>query len=126
MTEEQQNQPSTQIDQKQERMWAMICHLAALVAFIGIPFGNVLGPLVIWLIKKNEMPLVDVNGKEALNFQISMTIYFVVAGLLAFIVIGIPLMFMIGIANLVLVIMAAVKVNNGEEYQYPLTIRLIK
>ena len=126
MTEEQQNQPSPQIDQKQERMWAMISHLAALVAFIGIPFGNVLGPLVVWLIKKNEMPLVDTNGKEALNFQISMTIYFIVAGLLAFIVIGIPLMFLIGIANLVLVIMAAVKVNNGEEYAYPMTIRLIK
>ncbi|MBU1120234.1 DUF4870 domain-containing protein, partial [Patescibacteria group bacterium] len=53
----------------------MFCHLSSFVAFIGIPFGNVLGPLIIWLVKKNEMPLVEVNGKEALNFQISMSIY---------------------------------------------------
>jgi len=125
MTEEKQ-QPSTQIDQKQERMWAMLCHLSALLAFIGIPLGNIIGPLVVWLIKKNEFPLVDEEGKKALNFQISMIIYFIVAALLTFIVIGFFLMIAIAITNLILVIIASVKINNGEEFQYPLTIQLIK
>jgi len=126
MNEMEDRQPKVEIDQKQERMWGMLCHLTALVAFIGIPFGNILGPLVIWLLKRNEIPLVDEQGKEALNFQISMTIYAIVAGLLIFIVIGIPLLIGLAIANLVLVIIASMKVNNGEKYQYPVTIRLIK
>ncbi len=61
----QENKETVNPDQKQERTWATFCHLSALVAFIGIPFGNVLGPLVIWLIKKNEMPLVQEEGKAA-------------------------------------------------------------
>ncbi len=109
----------------QERTWAMLCHLAALSGLI-IPLGTILGPLVIWLLKKNESPLVDRNGKEALNFQISMLLYFVVAAILTLVLIGIFLMIGLGIANIVLVIMAAVKVNNGEDFQYPFTIRIIK
>ena len=115
-----------QLDDKQARMWAMLCHLAALGGFI-IPFGgNIIGPLVVWLIKKNESPLVDENGKEALNFQISMTIYLAGAFLLSLIGIGLLLLIPLGIANLILVVMACVKVNNGEAYKYPITIRLIK
>lgn len=125
MTDQEKRTP-VGIDQKQERMWAMLCHLAALVAFVGIPLGNILGPLVVWLIKKNEMPLVDEQGRASLNFQLSMTIYTIAAGLLIFVVIGIPLVIGLLIANLILVIMAAVKVNNGETYQYPFTIQFIK
>jgi uncharacterized Tic20 family protein len=59
--------------ESQARMWNMLCHLSALAGFIGIPFGNILGPLIVWQIKKNEFPSVDVHGKAALNFQITVT-----------------------------------------------------
>ena len=119
-------QPQVQSNAKDEKLWSMLCHLTALVGFVGIPLGHVLGPLVIWLLKKKEIPAVDQQGKESLNFQISMTIYGIAAGLLAFIVIGIPILIGLGIADLVLVIMASIKINNGEDFQYPITIRFIK
>jgi len=111
---------------KDEQNWAMICHLSALAGFL-IPFGNIFGPLIVWLIKRGEMPLVDRNGKEALNFQITVAIAIAICIPLMFILIGIPLMFIVGIGALVLTIMAAVKVSNGNfDYRYPLTIRLLK
>ena len=111
---------------KDEQNWAMICHLSALAGFL-IPFGNIFGPLIVWLIKRGEMPLVDRHGKEALNFQITVAIAIAICIPLMFILIGIPLMFIVGIGALVLTIMAAVKVSNGNfDYRYPLTIRLLK
>jgi len=111
---------------KDQNMWAMLCHLAALAGFIGIPFGNILGPLIVWLIKKQEYPFVDEQGKEALNFQISLTIYGVVAGILCLLLIGFILLAVIFVGGLVLVIIAAVQANKGVAYRYPLTIRFIK
>lgn len=113
-------------DGKQARNWGMLCHLTALVAFLGVPFGHILGPLVVWLIKKNEYPFVDEQGKESLNFQISVTIYSIPLFVLVFLLIGIPLLIALFIADLILVIVAAVKASNGESYHYPLTIRFIK
>ena len=111
---------------KDEQNWAMACHLSALAGFL-VPFGNIVGPLVIWLIKRAEMPAVETNGKEAVNFQITVTIAIMACIPLMFILIGIPLMFVIGIGALILTIMAAVKVSNGElQYRYPFTIRLLK
>jgi len=129
MTDPNQNQnvePTQSEEQKNHRMWAMFCHLSGLLFLTGIPFANILGPLVIWLIKKNEMPLVNENGKEALNFQISMTIYALVAALLILIIIGGFLLMALAIANVVLSIVAGVKTNNGEKFTYPSIIRLIK
>ncbi|MBD2109459.1 DUF4870 domain-containing protein [Nodosilinea sp. FACHB-13] len=114
-----------QLDSNPEsRMWAMLAHLSALSGFV-LPFGNIIGPLVIWLVKRDEMSFVNDQAKEALNFNISMTIYMVVAGVLIFVLVGIPLMIVLGIAWLVLVILAAVKANEGTAYRYPLTLRLI-
>jgi uncharacterized Tic20 family protein len=111
---------------KEEQNWAMICHLAALSGFV-IPLGNILGPLIVWLIKKDTMPLVNQHGKEALNFQITVTIAMVICIVLMFVLIGILLVFVVGIGALVLTIMAAVKVSNGQlDYKYPWTLRLIK
>ncbi len=104
----------------------MLCHLAALAGYTVVPMGNILGPLIVWLIKKDEMPAVDAHGKEALNFQISMTIYFAVCAVLAIVGIGVLLALILVIVNLVLIIMAAVKANQGEFYQYPMTIRFLK
>ncbi|HZG37278.1 MAG TPA: DUF4870 domain-containing protein [Nodosilinea sp.] len=115
-----------QLDSNPEsRMWAMLAHLSALSGFV-IPLGNIVGPLVIWLIKRDEMSFVSDQGREALNFNISMTIYMMVAGVLIFVLIGIPLMIVLGIAWLVLTILAAVKANEGVAYRYPLTLRLVK
>jgi hypothetical protein len=69
-------------EEKDARNWAVLGHLSALLLLFGIPFGNILGPLVVWLFKRNDHPLVDEQCKEALNFQISMTLYFTAAAIL--------------------------------------------
>ncbi len=108
----------------EERTWALFAHLSALVGFV-IPFGNLLGPLIVWQVKKNEMPFVDEQGKEALNFQITVTLAAIVCFILMFVLIGIFLMFIVGIAALVLTIIAAIKANSGEHYEYPINWRII-
>ena len=119
-----QDVPKTTPENRDERMWAMFCHLSGLAGFI-FPFGNIIAPLVIWLVKKEEYPLVNDQGKEALNFQISMTIYIIASVILIFLVIGIPLLIILGIFGLIVVIIAAIKANEGEKYRYPLTIRFL-
>jgi uncharacterized protein len=109
----------------EERQWAMFAHLSALVGFI-IPFGSVIAPLVIWQIKKAEMPFVDDQGKEALNFQITVLIAVVICIVLMFVLIGLLLMPLVGLAALIFTIIGGIKANNGEAYRYPLTLRLIK
>ena len=118
---------STMIEaNKDARTWATVCHLSALSAFVGIPLGNILGPLVVWLLKRNDHPFVDDQGKEALNFQISMTIYGIVAGVLVILLVGIALLALVAVADFILVIIASMKANDGERYRYPFTIRLIQ
>ena len=116
-----------QVNQQQqdERMWAMFCHLSALASFI-IPLGSILGPLVIWSIKKEQYPSIDEHGKEALNFQISLAIYMIVSAILILIVVGVFLLIALYIFRLVMIIMASIKANNGEEFKYPLSIQFIK
>lgn len=107
-----------------ERQWALFAHLSALAGFL-IPFGNILGPLIVWQIKKNEMPFVDDQGKEALNFQITVLIAVVVCLVLSVLLIGLLLLPVVAVADLVLTIVAAIKANQGETYRYPFTLRLI-
>ena len=107
-----------------ERMWAMFAHLSALAGFI-IPFGSILGPLIIWQIKKNEYPLVDDQGKEALNFQITMAIALVVSFVLMIVLIGFILIWVVGLFDLIMIVIASIKANNGERYRYPFTLRLV-
>ena len=114
-----------QTNSSEEKNWVLACHLSAFAMFV-FPLGNILAPLIIWLIKKDEYPLVDDQGKEALNFQISVTLYMFVSGILALIVIGIPLLIALGIFDIVMIIIAAIKVSEGEKYRYPLTIRFLK
>lgn len=109
----------------EQRQWGMFAHLAALAGFV-IPFGNLIGPLVIWQIKKNEMPFVDDQGKESLNFQITVAIALIVCVLLMVIVIGALLLPIVGIGALIFTIIGAVRANAGEHYRYPFTLRLIK
>lgn len=108
-----------------EKMWGMLTHLLAFAAFIGIPLGNVIGPLVIYLIKKDEYEFVAEQGKEVLNFQITWSIIFIISGLMIFIGIGFFLLIGFGIAWLVLVILGSVAANRGESYKYPLSINFL-
>ena len=107
-------------------MWGMFCHLAGLAGFIFPIVGNIVAPLIIWQVKKDEFPFVDAQGKEAVNFQISMAIYAAASFALMFICIGVFLLSAVGIVDLVCLIIAAIKANNGESFHYPLTIRFIK
>jgi len=111
---------------KDETNWAVFCHLAAFAFFVVPPFGHVLGPLVIWLVKKDQLPFVDLHGKEAVNFQISMTIYAIVSVFLVIVLIGIPLLAAIFVADFVLAVIAAMAASRGEKYKYPFTIAFIK
>ena len=146
----------TQNNEQQAWTWGMLCHLASLVwiplIFVApFPFINILGPLVVWVLKKNEHPFIDAQGKESLNFQISFTLYSLIVGIIAVIValvfVGgnifyilqallllfalagiwlVLLAVLIGFLQFVLVIIASVKASNGEFYRYPFTIRFIK
>ncbi|WP_245631944.1 DUF4870 domain-containing protein [Alicyclobacillus ferrooxydans] len=82
--------------------------------------------MIVWLIKRNQSPFVDEQGKESLNFQISLLLYAIIAGLLCLILIGFLLLFTLAVFQIVLVIIATVRVYNGEHYRYPLTIRFIR
>lgn len=121
----------------EERQWAMFAHLSALVGGIltsgwAGSIGCFIGPLIIWLAKKDTMPFVDDQGKEALNFNITVGLIFLALLLLSIVTLGIGLIIaipgwiIVGIAWLVFTIIAAMKANEGVAYRYPLTLRLIK
>ncbi len=107
------------------RKWASLCHIVALSGLIGNGVGFVLGPLVVWLIKRDEYSFVEEQGKEAINFQITMIIAAVVSGILTVVVIGYFLLVAVGIVMIAFPIIAAVKASKGEPYRYPFTIRFI-
>ena len=117
--------PTTPGSSADERTWATVCHLATFAGHV-FPFGHILGPMVVWLIKKEEYPLVADQGKEAMNFQNSLTIYSLICLVLVFVFIGIILLIALWVADVVLTIVAAIRANKGEPYRYPLTIRFIK
>ncbi len=121
----EQGQVSAEVN-KEACMWAMFCHLAGLCAFVIPLVGNIVGPLILWQIKKDEYPFVGEQGKEAVNFLISMTIYGLISAALSFVCIGFFLLAAVGVVDLVFLLIAAVKANNGQHYRYPLTIRFIK
>jgi uncharacterized Tic20 family protein len=108
------------------RKWAMLCHIMALVGLLGNGIGFVLGPLLIWMIKKEDHPFVNEQGKEAVNFQITMMLIAIACGLLAFVVIGLLLLPIVLIVAVVFSVIGAIKANEGEHYRYPFSWRLIK
>lgn len=119
---------------KDEKTWGMLCHLSSLAAFI-VPLGNIFGPLIIWLVKKDEYQFVNFHGRQSLNFQISLVIYTILSiGMIilgatteqwVLLALGILLFITIIIADLILFIVAAIKANNGEYYNYPFTIKFL-
>jgi len=104
----------------------VLCHAAALLGLFFHFLGHLLGPLIVWLVKRGDSPEIDANGKESLNFQISMLIYDAIAAILCIVLIGIPILIGLWILNTVLVIIASIQASEGKFYRYPITIRLIK
>lgn len=110
---------------KEDSMLGVVCHLLSFVGFV-MPLGNILGPLVLWLIKRGSSPYLDAVGKETLNFNISWSIYLIVAALTMLVLIGFVLFPLVALAWLVLAIIGAVTASNGKFHRYPLTIRFIQ
>lgn len=114
-----------------ERMWALFGHLSALTAFIS-GIGLVLGPLIIWLVKRDNSPFAADQAKEALNFNITVALIGLALVILSVITIGIgliftvPLGFILFFAWLIFTVIAAINANNGVRYRYPLTLRLVQ
>ena len=108
------------------RTWSAFCHASALLGVVLHFPGHVLPPLILWLIKRDESPEIDAHGKEAVNFQISMLIYNVVAAFFCLVLIGFFFLAVLWVLNAVFVIIAAIKASDGEFYRYPMTIRFIQ
>jgi uncharacterized Tic20 family protein len=104
-----------------ERVMGILSHILAIVPGIGI-----FGPLVIWLVKKDESSFVEANAKESLNFQLTIIIGYIIGFILLVVVIGAFLLAALGLLNLVLVIVASVKASENKIYRYPFNLRLIK
>jgi uncharacterized protein len=129
------------------RTWSMLCHISALAGLF-FSLGNIIGPLLVWQIKKNELPEIEPYGKEAVNFQLTILIFNIIAGIVvagilgygfgfgslwrspfAFLGGGFGLGVIISIINFVawvLAVIAGLRANNGEFYKYPVAIRFIK
>ena len=108
-----------------ERDWAMFCHLSTFAGYF-FPFGGIIGPLICWVSRKDQSEWVNMNGKSALNFQISMLLYTVLLIPLCFIIVGIPLLVALGILEIVCVIVASIRAAKGEVFKYPISIPFIQ
>jgi uncharacterized Tic20 family protein len=126
MNESQPSRGSTTNPTQEERTWAMIAHLSAFAVFVFPLAGNILAPLIIWVARRDTSAFVDTEAKEALNFNISVSLGWVVCGLLTFVLVGIPLGVILFVGWLVMTILAAVKASEGIGYRYPLSLRLVK
>ena len=110
---------------KDERLLGMLSHLTAFAGFV-VPFGNIVGPLVLYLAKKDESEFVADQARESLNFQITATIALVLSIILMIALVGFITTPILGIAWLVLTIVGGIKANDGERYRYPLNVRFVK
>ena len=107
--------------------WAMMCHLSSFAGILGapIPMGNILAPLAVWMIKGKDHPFIDDHGREVVNFQINMFIYYMIAIALCFVLIGIPLLIILPFVNIFMTIKAALRARDGYLYDYPLMIHFL-
>lgn len=108
-----------------ERNWSMLCHLSAFAGFF-FPFGGIIGPLICWLSRRDDSAWVNINGKNSLNFQLSMLLYIVLAIPLCFIILGIPIIIALGTMKVICIIIASVKAAKGELFRYPMAIPFIQ
>jgi uncharacterized Tic20 family protein len=121
-TQTAETYPTTYEVSTQSRNLATLSHLSAFITFVGVP--SLVGPLVVWLLNRDD-PFVERQAKEALNFNISFLLYGVVAAISIILLVGLIALPVVLVTWFVLVIVAAVKAGNGEDYQYPFTIRFV-
>lgn len=108
------------------RTWNILCHASALLGvFLHFP-GHLLGPLIVWLAKRDDSPEIDAHGKESVNFQISMLIYNGIAVVFCLVLVGFAFLAVLWVLNAVFVIVAAIQASDGKFYRYPMTIRFIQ
>jgi uncharacterized Tic20 family protein len=108
------------------RTWNILAHASALLGvFLHFP-GHLLGPLIVWLAKRDDSPEIDAHGKESLNFQISMLIYNLVAAVFCLVLIGFFFLAILWVLNAIFVIIASIQASEGKFYRYPMTIRFIQ
>lgn len=110
---------------KRGQTWGTVCHLSALAGFAGVPLGHILGPLVVWLTTRDKYAFADDQGKEALNFQLSILVYTLACIPLICLCVGALLIAALHVFNLIFIIVAGIRASNGEAYRYPLTIRFL-
>lgn len=120
-----QHQPNMSLQTSEERQMGMFLHLSQLINII-IPLGGVIVPIVIWQMKKDQMPALDAHGKMVVNWLISSLIYWLISGVLAIVLVGFIGMLALVILGIVFPIIGGIKANNGEFWEYPLTIKFIK
>jgi uncharacterized Tic20 family protein len=109
---------------KTDRDTAMFCHVAAFAGLV-FPFGDLIAPLIIWLMKKDGSPYVDLHGREVMNFHISMYIWAFVSVILCLVLVGFVMLLGLMVLGVVCPIVGAVRASEGREYRYPLTIRFL-
>lgn len=110
---------------REEKNMGLAVHAASFAGYL-IPLGNILGPLIVWLMKRDEMPFVNDCGRNCLNFKLSMFIYFLISFVLMFVGIGFLLLGALAIVDIVLTVIAIIKASEGKSYQYPLSIQFLK
>jgi uncharacterized protein len=110
---------------REESNWATFCHLSGFAVFVLPPFGHVIAPLILWLLKRHDSLFIDEHGKEALNFQISVTIYGLICFMMFFFLIGLPMALILFVFWAVCMIYAAIQANDGMSFRYPLIIRFL-
>ena len=119
------SEPTKTTHTADEKNWVLFTHLAGLAGQV-FPFGGILGPLLVWQMKKQEMPFLDQHGKDAVNFQLSMALFMIISIPFMFIIIGIPALIALVFTQLIGTVLASIKAYNGEKYKYPLSLRFLK
>ncbi len=116
---------SSRTTKKTSNTELMLCHLSGFAMYI-FPLGNLIVPFLIWQLKKGDIPALEEHGREVLNFQITYTIYALLALILVFLLIGLPLILVLTIVHAVLIIRGSLQASEGKLYRYPFTIRFLK
>jgi uncharacterized Tic20 family protein len=112
--------------EKESRTWAMVLHLSLLAGYTVVPLAGLVAPILIWQIKKNEIPEIDAHGKIVVNWIISSILYGAISFLLTFVLIGFPLLILLYVLGIVFPIIGGIKANNGVTWKYPLTINFLR
>jgi uncharacterized protein len=111
---------------QEERTWAMFAHLSAFAFFVFPLAGNVIAPLIIWQLRRDTSAFVALEAKEALNFNISVALGWVICSVLIFVLIGVPLAAVLSLYWVIMAVVAGVKASEGVGYRYPFILRLVK